>query len=644
MMTNEQRLALVLEASDNATATLQRVRKEIEATGASTRKGTKDTGGLNSEFDKISDTKLVKGARAMSSIARAAEEAKLGSKEATRAMGELAETVALASGNAKLAGWAIALNAAVIAGGALVSILQQAGEAAKPSEQYLKHVQNLTDARARMEASTVQAQRTAALNAVDSDNTTSDSSFLHRMLHRTKREGDDSPMLRAAKDFGDSFGFTSAAVRNAETVVQNTDLLSDKAIELAKIEKIRLIGLGDQTREMMRQHAAESELGEVRLRSILHQATSLDLQKAEALSAKRNADQQVDAQFRSRDADGQLHKLTADELSMKGQLLGKNRENYDLAIQAADLAYKDQQESTKYSQDQTIWYATRRLAQSDYQTSLDTALHSYGDQLYALQRSGKTAEDITAETGRLTQEYLLQKALLEQMHDLQTNKLRAQNNVDAAGGGLFGPGNAGEQHQARLDQIEEERVAAIQAGEDEVEANRRAQNEIRKENRRVIDEARDNYKTIEDVLIASKSRQIKAIGHAAQTLRKLEIGAEGAYDAVLALREGGLALASFASGDFAGGALHLASAAQLGAAAALAGQEALGGGTSSGGGGGGASGAGTFEPRNAASGGPQVINLYTTNPYSRENIQQVQYELDRAGVLKIPPTTGIRVA
>jgi hypothetical protein len=43
----------------------------------------------------------------MSSIAYAAEEAKLGGREAARSMGELAENLAIASGNAQFAGWAI---------------------------------------------------------------------------------------------------------------------------------------------------------------------------------------------------------------------------------------------------------------------------------------------------------------------------------------------------------------------------------------------------------------------------------------------------------------------------------------------------------------------------------------------------------
>jgi hypothetical protein len=60
--------------------------------------------------------------------------------------------------------------------------------------------------------------------------------------------------------------------------------------------------------------------------------------------------------------------------------------------------------------------------------------------------------------------------------------------------------------------------------------------------RDTIDQAKQNYKTVEDVLLASNSRQVKAVGHAVQTIRRLEIGVEGSKAAVKALREGAEAL------------------------------------------------------------------------------------------------------
>lgn len=75
-----------------------------------------------------------------------------------------------------------------------------------------------------------------------------------------------------------------------------------------------------------------------------------------------------------------------------------------------------------------------------------------------------------------------------------------------------------------------------------------------------------------------------------------------------------------------------------------------GGGDAGAGGGGGGSSKGTFEPRTSTEGvGGMQLNLYTMNPYGVENIQRVQFELTRGGIMKrpgidIPPTTGIVVA
>jgi hypothetical protein len=148
------------------------------------------------------------------------------------------------------------------------------------------------------------------------------------------------------------------------------------------------------------------------------------------------------------------------------------------------------------------------------------------------------------------------------------------------------------------------------------------------------------------VLEQSGSRQVRAVGHAADAIRKILIGADGAHSAVLALKEGAAALGALASGNFAGAALHTASAAQYAAAAAKAGQESLGGGgASGGGGGGGGAGTPTFEPRSNDSQGNLVVNLITRDPYGRDAIQTTLFELDRSQKLKRPipiaPTTGL---
>jgi hypothetical protein len=109
-----------------------------------------------------------------------------------------------------------------------------------------------------------------------------------------------------------------------------------------------------------------------------------------------------------------------------------------------------------------------------------------------------------------------------------------------------------------------------------------------------------------------------------------------------AVRQFVRASASFAAGDYGGAARHAAAGVLATAGAhevAQLGEMAGGGGSSSGGGsaGGGGSSSTTFEPRSATEGqGMVTINLLSANPYGPEQIQQVQYQLQRADILKRP--------
>lgn len=137
---------------------------------------------------------------------------------------------------------------------------------------------------------------------------------------------------------------------------------------------------------------------------------------------------------------------------------------------------------------------------------------------------------------------------------------------------------------------------------------------------------------------------------AADAVRLHEIYVEGKKAGIMAKIEFAAATAAFAAGNVGGGALHLAAAAGYGAAALAAGAEAVG--VVSGGGGGGSGGGSgslgdstTFQPRDGSGGGGQTINLYTVNPYSRETMAVVSYELERGKVLnrpiQLPPTVGL---
>lgn len=638
MMANEERLALILEANDKATAVLQKVRKEIEDTSNAAGKGGKSVRGLGDETDRLSDTKLLKGARAMGSIAHAAEAAKFGTREMSRAAGELAETLALASGNAKFAGWAIMLNAAVVAGGALVSVLQQAMYAQAPTEDQIKRIGKLTKDRADQQLAGIDKVHNAALKAMETErsnwdllwNGTGKKDFVHNLVDVT--------------------GLSSAARREAERTGKLKELIVGQDVDKSAAENIRLIALGDQTRELVKQRDIGNALGDVQLRAVHHQASSLELSRAEALAAKRNADLQTEAMFRHRDEDGKLHVLTAAELKMRSELLGVNERAFGDAVKLAKAKYDEQIKETAFNQDQSAWYARRRLAQSDYQTSLDAIRQQNEQQIHAIQISEKLEEDKTAEISRATDLYSLQLQLLEQQHELQTRMLRAQNNVDASGSSLIGPGNLVEQHNAKLAFIEEERLAAIKRGEDETEANRKAYNDRRALIRSEIDQTRQGYKTIEDALLSSHSRQLKAIGYAMQAFRRLEIGAEASMAAVESARAFGKVPGYLAAGQIGAAALSAASGVQLAAAAALGFREALGGGgggASGGGSGSASSGVGTFEPRSSGTGnGGTTINLYQKDPFGRDQIKQTLFFLQRAGVTKtaaaeITPSSGL---
>lgn len=121
-----------------------------------------------------------------------------------------------------------------------------------------------------------------------------------------------------------------------------------------------------------------------------------------------------------------------------------------------------------------------------------------------------------------------------------------------------------------------------------------------------------------------------------------------------AVRQFVRAAASGAAGDWAGAAQHAAAGALATAGAREVeqlGASAGGGGGSSGGsyGGGAGSSSSTFQPRGSTDGqGSVTIQLYSQNPYGSEQIQQLQYVLNRAGVLKVPvpisPTNQLKTA
>jgi hypothetical protein len=209
---------------------------------------------------------------------------------------------------------------------------------------------------------------------------------------------------------------------------------------------------------------------------------------------------------------------------------------------------------------------------------------------------------------------------------------------------LQGRDTVEDRFKGRLEQIEIERQAQIKATGDVVSANEVAEQKKRALYRDTAQQANSDTKTIFDVFRSTQNSTLKAIGTFGENLRRIVVGAEAARALVRAAVEGAEAIASLATGDFRGAALHGAAAAQFGAAAALGARESLGGGGTGGGGGSGGGGGGsTFSPSTQPSGGTTVINLITKDPYGRESIQQVSYLLQRNGTLNVPiyPTSGL---
>lgn len=259
-----------------------------------------------------------------------------------------------------------------------------------------------------------------------------------------------------------------------------------------------------------------------------------------------------------------------------------------------------------------------------------------------------TDEEISQRDELLRQNNAISNSLgeqlrIEQQITLQTNTARR----------LQGSDKLTDRVQGRLEEIELERRAEIKRTGDVYNATLEAEQKKRALYRDTARQANENAKTIFEVLRSTNDKTLKAVGTFGENLRRIVVGAEAARALVRAAVEGAEAVASLAIGDFRGAALHGAAAVQFGAAAALGARESLGGGGSGGGGGGGgaaaSSGVGsTYATKERSEGSPVIVNLFTTDPYGRENIMVASWNLQRAGITKrpiyVPPTTGLVTA
>lgn len=243
---------------------------------------------------------------------------------------------------------------------------------------------------------------------------------------------------------------------------------------------------------------------------------------------------------------------------------------------------------------------------------------------------------------------------LQQKHDLTIDLIGKER--DAGIAASFAARAAADEdpsvaYAARLLQIEQERVA------DEkrlgaLEAQAVADKKLRDLQKQRIQEGLGGYAAL-SAAVRNHGTVVGAIGKAtADAISLYEIAKKGKSAWISAQMEWAAASAAYAIGNLPGAALHGVAAGGYAAAALAAGAEAYGVLHSGGGSGGtGSSGAGdstVFQPRDSTGGGGMTLILQTVNPYSKEAISEVQYQLGRAGVLKRPipiaPTTGLQGA
>lgn len=226
------------------------------------------------------------------------------------------------------------------------------------------------------------------------------------------------------------------------------------------------------------------------------------------------------------------------------------------------------------------------------------------DQTYADELEG--LKDMTLKEGeraKLTEQYYLKRkaGLAILAEEIRLVRERATIDVGLAAVGFD---EVSKHHDARLAQIKAERDAAIKSGVDVATAEAAALQSRMALQAELRSNLMSDLKALEDATISSKNREIQAIGMAARTARRLELGYKGAENAVDSIKEAGKALGYAASGDFGAAALSGMSSVKHAAAAALAFKEAGGGGGGGdAGGGGGGGGGGPRESTRLGAGG-----------------------------------------
>jgi hypothetical protein len=482
------------------------------------------------------------------------------------AAGGLATGLAALSKSAAIAAGASGIGAVVTIAAVVVNAFEHMGDAAKATQMDVDHLSTFTAQTMPGQIMALKQARDTAIAAATAAAAGLDSSegFLQRMLHRRQ------PGEGVIQDIADTFGLSSPAQRAMQKLDDLYSAAIPKAGDLARAERLRVLALNDQIQNQIKSNDLELE-GKHRVEDVY----DLSKRRISDLYAQIDLQKQgIEREFISRDNQGHIIALTAEQIQQKQKLLDQADENRRLQLneilheqQLADIAYRN-------------------------------------------------AARIAAATGPMGG------------HDVKG------------------------QYEARLAQINAEAAAELEQNpQREVDIEAQKQAKIRALRRDTARAAMEDAKSLTAVLIDSGSKQVRAVGHAAETIRRVVIGAQAAHAAVEAAIEGGKAIGSLAALDFRGAALHGAAALELAKAAALGAQESLGGGRTASGGGGGAAGGNsqTFEPRSAAEASSGFnLTVITQNALGPDHIQNIAFQLNRSGILKqplieIPATTGITV-
>lgn len=625
MPTPEERLAIVLEATDKATAILQKVRKEIEVTNDATSKGGKGANEAGDSFHKLGESspRIRQLGREMSGVAFAINEARLGSKGAVLEVASLAGTAAETS--VAFAAWAPLIGGAVALLGTALAIAQDHKREEEQLANFRDHVQGKSLEYTRQIVQETRNAKERTLKLIDE----SQVSLLQKAVGYVDLltgHVSTSSVLTAAQ---------AGSVDELEQQAKEEELATKALVEKERAERIRLLTLHDQTTELARQRATANATAREQLELVRERASTLDVELAGAKASLETQNQSVVAMFRRRDESGKIVALTAQEVADRGRLLGLNRQAYQLAVATAQERAAQRVIDARFDiQARTAAVVMETQLQRAQKTTIDqqrlAADTAYQKESDANKRSGLAAADRERQEERIFALYQAQIALIDAIAERTQRMAHADR--------LANSSDVTERFRGRMEQIEEEKKAQVSAGVSKAEAEATAAQKQRQLKSQLFHEELANLKTIEDATLSSHNRTVRAVGLAANTLRRLQIGAE----ASLALVESARAFAKvpgyLASGAIGSAALSAASGVQLAAAAALGFRESLGGGGGGAAGGGSASGAGTtFQPTgNTGTSQPLTINLYTLHGSDPTLVQSIAYELQKGELLKRP--------